>query len=124
MPIIQCPAEHTHTVGATRFTRLAAPSTGSRESSVWRVEIPPGPQPEPHELTREEVIVVISGTARAALGGSVDEVGPGGAIVVPADTPFSLTTAGPEPLVALACLPVGGQGRFNPDEPFTPPWAE
>ena len=123
MPIRHRPASHTHEIGSTRFTTLAAPLTGSHEASVWRVEIPAGTDPLQHELTREELIVVLSGTARASLGGVIDDVGPGGTIVVPPDTPFSLTAAGPDPLVALAFLPLGGQARLPGQEPFTPPWA-
>jgi mannose-6-phosphate isomerase-like protein (cupin superfamily) len=124
MPIIHAPETPTHEVHATRFWRLASPSTGPKEASVWRVEVPPATEPVPHELTREEILVVVSGTARAPLDGVVEEVGAGGAIVVPRDTPFSLTAAGREPLVALAYLPVGAQGRIDGQEPFTPPWAE
>jgi mannose-6-phosphate isomerase-like protein (cupin superfamily) len=90
---------------------------------VWRVELPPHADPVPHELTREEVLVVLSGTARASIGGRVADVGAGGAIIVPPDTPFSLTALGGEPVVALAYLPVGGQARMPGEEPFTPPWA-
>ncbi len=106
-----------------RFTPLAAPSTGSTEISVWRVELPPHGDAVPHELTREEVLVVLSGTARASIDGQVAEVRAGGAVIVPPDTPFSLTAAGAEPVVALAYLPVGGQARLPGREPFTPPWA-
>lgn len=124
MPIIERPRTHTHEIGTTRFTRIVAPSTGSREASVWQVELQPGTEPAPHELTREEVIFVLSGTARATLEGSVRDVGPGNAIVVPADTRFSLTAAGSEPLVALAYFPVGGEARLAGEEAFTPPWAQ
>ncbi len=123
MPICHSPASHAPEIGSTRFTALAAPSTGSQEASVWRVEIPAGTEPLPHELTREELIVVLSGTARVSLSGTIDEVGSGGVIVVPPGTPFSLTAAGSDPLVALAFLPVGGQARLPGQEPFTPPWA-
>ena len=123
MPITHAPATHTHEVGSTRFWQLASPSTGSQEASVWRVEVATATEPVPHELTREEILVVLSGTARASLDGVVEDVGPGGAIVVPADTPFSLTAAGAEPLVAIAYLPAGGQARLDDEEPFTPPWA-
>jgi mannose-6-phosphate isomerase-like protein (cupin superfamily) len=124
MPVIHAPTAHTHEMNGTRFTTLAAPSTGSRETCVWRVEIPPHTDPTPHELTREEVIVVLSGTARAWLDGRQDEIGPGGAIIVPADTSFSLVAAGAEPVSALAYLPVSGQARLPGQAPFTPPWAE
>jgi quercetin dioxygenase-like cupin family protein len=122
MPIV-APPRPVHEFGATRFTPLAAPSTGSREMSVWQVEVPPGEPAVPHELTREEVIVVLAGTARVSIAGEVAEVAAGGAVIVPANTPFSLAAAGEQPVVALACLPVGGQAMLPGEEPFTPPWA-
>jgi quercetin dioxygenase-like cupin family protein len=123
MPITDPRSSVVHDVGGTRFTPLAAPSTGSTEVSVWRVDVPPGGDPVPHELTREEVLVVLSGTARACIDGQVTDAAAGCAIIVPAHTPFSLVAAGDEPLVALAYLPVGGQARMPGQEPFTPPWA-
>jgi mannose-6-phosphate isomerase-like protein (cupin superfamily) len=109
---------------STRFWQLAAPSTGSQEGSVWRVEVQPGADAIPHELTREEILVVIDGTARATLDGVAEDVAAGGAIVVPAHTPFSLAAVGSQPVVALAYLPVGGQAQVGNGEPFTPPWAQ
>ena len=109
---------------ATRFWQLASPSTGSSEASVWRVELSPGAEPVPHQLTREEILVVLDGTARASIDGVVEEVAAGGAIVVPPHTPFSLAARGSEPVVALAYLPVGGQAILESGEPFTPPWAQ
>jgi mannose-6-phosphate isomerase-like protein (cupin superfamily) len=124
MPIIHASTSPTHQMEATRFWQLAAPSTGSREASVWRVEVQPDAHPVPHALTREEILVVIDGTARATLDGVVEDVAVGGAIVVPAHRPFSLTAVGRKPLVALAYLPVGGQAQVGDGEPFTPPWAQ
>lgn len=124
MPIIQPVEAPTHELPATRFWQLACPSRGTREASVWRVELAPGVEPVPHELTREEILVVLEGTARATLAGVVEEVAAGGAIVVPAHTPFELGVVGDEPVVALAYLPVGGQARVGNGEPFTPPWAQ
>ena len=123
MPITDSRTSVVHDLAGTRFTSLAAPSTGSTEVSVWQVEVPPGGDPVPHELTREEVLVVLSGTARACIDGQVADAGPGCAIIVPPHTPFSLVAAGAEPLVALAYLPVGGQAKMPGQAPFTPPWA-
>jgi mannose-6-phosphate isomerase-like protein (cupin superfamily) len=86
--------------------------------------VPADTEPVEHELTREEILVVLSGTARASLNGVVDEVAAGGAVVVPPHTPFSLSAAGPSSLVALAYLPVGGQAVIGDQEPFTPPWTQ
>lgn len=124
MPIIHAPSAPTHELEATRFWQLAAPSKGSSEASVWRVEIAPDADAVPHEHTREEILVIIDGTARVSIDGVVEEVEAGGAIVVPPHTLFSLAAADGAPLVAIAYLPVGGQAKLVDGEPFTPPWAQ
>ncbi len=123
MAVITAPSAPTHDIGGARFTSLATPARGSTDTSVWLVEVDPGAPATPHQLTREEVFVVLGGRASVQLGGTQHEAGPGDAIVVPADTPFALGAAGEEPLRALCCLPVGGQARLADGEPFTPPWA-
>ena len=65
MPVTDARTAPVHDVAGTRFTPLAAPSSGSTEICVWRVELPPHADPVPHELTREEVLVVLSGTLTA-----------------------------------------------------------
>jgi quercetin dioxygenase-like cupin family protein len=123
MPVLPAPPSHTHAMGETRFTSLATPTLGPSEVSVWRVEIAPGPTGVPHQLTRGEVFVVLSGRASVLMGGSRSEAGAGDTIVVPPDTDFALGAAGDEPMAALCVLPAGGQARMPDGEPFTPPWA-
>jgi quercetin dioxygenase-like cupin family protein len=123
MAVVPAPAVPTHEVGNARFTSLATPSRGSTETSVWTVEIAPGSPGLPHRITREEVFVVLAGTAEVGLAGDTSLAGPGDAIVVPAGTTFTLAAAGDEPLRALCVLPVGGQAQHGDGEPFTPPWA-
>ena len=124
MAIIPSPTAATHEVGGARFTPLATPSRGSTETSVWRVDIEPNNPPTPHVVTREEVFVVLAGTARVELDGVAGTAGAGDSIVVPAGVPFSLTNDGSGDLRLLCCLPVGGQARVGDGEPFTPPWAQ
>jgi quercetin dioxygenase-like cupin family protein len=124
MPVITAPPEATHTHGSTRFTSLATPSRGSRETSVWRAEIAPGTPATPHSLTREEVFVVLEGEATVEIDGVCQSARPGDAIVVPAGVELALANDGEVTLRLLCCLPVGGQGRIGDGEPFTPPWAQ
>jgi mannose-6-phosphate isomerase-like protein (cupin superfamily) len=124
MPVLPAPSSPTHSLPGLRFTSLATPQRGSKDTSVWRVELSPGTPATPHQLTREEVFVVLSGRARVLLGGDLREASPGDAIVVPRDTPFSIETLGDEPLQALCCMPVGGQARLADGTTFVPPWAE
>ena len=124
MPVLPAPATPTHDLGGARFTSLATPSRGSADTSVWRVEILPGTPATPHSLTREEVFVVLAGTAAVRLDGVAQQAAPGDAIVVPAGVELELAPAGDDPLALLCCLPVGGQARTADGAVFTPPWAE
>jgi mannose-6-phosphate isomerase-like protein (cupin superfamily) len=123
MAVIPAPAAPTHELGGARFTSLATPSRGSTDTSVWLVDIAPGTEGAPHELTREEVFVVLAGRAEVRLGETVSRADVGDAIVVPPGVRFALAPIGEEPLRAVCCLPVGGQGQLADGEPFTPPWA-
>ena len=124
MSIIPSPPAATQQLGGTRFTSLATPSSGSTETSVWQVEIEPDNPATPHSMTREEVFVVLAGTARVELDGVRGTARAGDAIVVPAGVLLSLSNGGRETLRMLCCLPVGGQAQMGDGEPFTPPWAE
>lgn len=123
VPVITAPPVPTHEVGSTRFTALASPSRGSSRTSVWQVELPVGETPTPHELTDEEIFVVLAGSASVEIDGVAATAGPGDAIVVPAGVRFVLANGGDTVLRLLCCLPVGGQARLPGGDPFTPPWA-
>ena len=124
MPVLAAPREITHELPNARFTSLATPSRGSRETSIWRVQIEPGAPTTPHELTREEVFLILSGCARVRIGAETARAAAGDVVVVPPDTPFAIASVGSEPLEALCCFPVGGQARLADGQLFTPPWAE
>lgn len=123
MPVIQGPRNHTHELPHARFYSLATPSRGSSETSVWRVQLTSGLETAPHTLTREEIFVVLSGSARVVLGGETSVAEAGDVIVVPPNTEVSLSCASDRAEV-LCCLPVGGQARIGDSPAFTPPWAE
>ncbi|MFE3205094.1 cupin domain-containing protein [Embleya sp. NPDC055664] len=105
------------------FVGLAAPSRGSGENSAWRVILKPGAAGPPHALSREEIFVALSGRAVVTMDGDTLDLGPGDALIVPAETLFTLANPGPDPFEAVAILPVGGLGLLAGQEPFTPPWA-
>jgi quercetin dioxygenase-like cupin family protein len=123
MAIIPGPTRPTHELGGAHFTSLVTPTRGSVETSVWIVEIDPGTPATPHSLTREEVFVVLDGTARVTIGGADGDAVAGDSFVVPPDTTFAVVNAGSAGLRMLCCLPVGGQARTEAAM-FTPPWAE
>jgi mannose-6-phosphate isomerase-like protein (cupin superfamily) len=124
MPVLTAPTTATHTLPGASFTSLATPARGSSSTSVWRVEISPGTPATPHQVTREEIFIILSGRASVRLGDERREANAGDAIVVPPDTPFEIAALGEQALQAICCLPVGGQARLGDGTTFVPPWAQ
>ncbi len=122
MPVLS-PAAPMDPFPGSRFTQLATPSRGSSRTSVWQIEIQPGTPAAPHQVTAEEIFVVLEGQASVTLAGEVASAAAGDAIVVPADTDFALSNSGDGALRLLCVLPVGGQARTPDGAVFTPPWA-
>jgi len=124
MPVIPAPSTPTHELGSTRFTSLATPSRGSLETSIWWVEIEPGTPATPHQLTREELFVVLDGEARVRIGDATEVARVGDAIAVPPNQEFEIAPSSTQPLRMLCCMPTGGQAIIEQGDPFTPPWAQ
>ena len=110
-------------IPAGRFVGLVSPQRGSSENSVWRVRLAPRTEPLFHQMTREQIFVVLSGAAQLHIGGSVRNLTEGSAAVVPPRTDFALSNPGETAFEALVILPVGGLAVLPGEEPFTPPWA-
>ncbi len=123
MPILRTTDSRTHQMHGARFTSLVSPTVGARDTSVWKVQIQPGTPATPHQVTREEILVVLGGRAAVRLGDDRSEASVGDVIVVPPSTTFELSVLGDDPLEAFVCFPVGGQARLSDGTTFTPPWA-
>jgi mannose-6-phosphate isomerase-like protein (cupin superfamily) len=122
-PLIAAADAPTFSLPGIEFTGLAAPSRGATESAVWIVRILPHTPATPHQLTREEVLVVLEGRARATIAGTDYELETGSALIVPPRTDFALANPYAAPFRAVAVLPVGGAGIIG-DTTFVPPWAQ
>jgi mannose-6-phosphate isomerase-like protein (cupin superfamily) len=123
MEIIRAAEAPTFDLPGVRFTALAAPSRGSAETCVWRVQVEPGLESgEAHTLDRDEVFVVVEGAIRLAADGEV--VAAGDAVVVPAGEPIRLSNAGEGPAVVHVAIRAGFRARMaDGREIGTPPWA-
>jgi quercetin dioxygenase-like cupin family protein len=123
MPVLS-PGTPIEPFPGSRFTQLASPKRGSTQTSVWEVEIQPGTRPTPHQVTEEEIFVVVDGDANVAIADVVTTATAGDTIVVPPNTDFALGNGGKSALRLICVLPVGGQARTRDGAVFTPPWAQ
>lgn len=105
------------------FTGLASPSTGAKETSVWRTSVKPGTKPDPHFFDHEEVLVLIAGKGYALLDGERHDVVAGDTIIVPAGCMFGLGNESDELFEAIVSLPVGTMATMASGESLVPPMA-
>ena len=124
MPIIPPSDNERFELDGTSFHSLVRPGSSGCEQAVWRVTVSATELPPPHTLDRDEVLVALSGAARAHLDGAEHTVAVGDTILVPAGTPFALCADGAQPFHALAVLPAGTKACLHDGEPFVPPWVQ
>ncbi|MFG1792651.1 cupin domain-containing protein [Nocardia sp. NPDC049149] len=124
MPLIKSADAPTFQAPLMTAVGLAAPSRGSTENSVWRFTMHPGNPGHAHAVSREEIFVAVSGRARVTIDGETRDFCGGDALVVPAETVFSIAVPGDEPFEAVAILPVGAYAQAPGGDPVSPPWAQ
>ena len=125
MKLISRQAAPPFTAGGTTITGYAAPSRGATEVSLWRIELAPGSSSPLHQMDVEEVFLVVDGEAVAVVDETRATIGAGDCLIVPARTPFTLTTGDKGPFLAVACMTAGGRATMLLDgATFVPPWAE
>jgi len=68
------------------------------------------------------VVAAGSGQATVSIGAERHTVTAGDTVIVPANTTIEITNDASAPLLALCCLPVGGESRSPDGQIFTQPW--
>jgi mannose-6-phosphate isomerase-like protein (cupin superfamily) len=108
----------------THVVAYAAPSRGSTQLCLWRIDIAPGSTSPLHHMDCEEVFLCIDGSAVVVIDGAERRVAAGDCLVLPAGTDFSFRVEGEAPFRALACIPAGGKATMaESGDTFVPPWA-
>lgn len=105
------------------FTPVAAPSRGTTETAIWRTRVLPHEPGLLHHMTREEIIVGLSGAAEIRIGAERHALAPGDAFAIPAFTDFVLDCIGDDPFEAMVVLPAGGRAVIGDQPSFQPPWS-
>lgn len=123
MPLLHPADYRSFNISGTTFTALAAPSRGASETAAWRLNVEAGTVGTPHRVTREEIVVALSGRAQATVNGQVHDIETGGTLIVPASSTFALGNPFDASFEAIAIYPVGGEVVVGDAAPFTPPWA-
>lgn len=113
--------EH-HLHGAT-FHSFLGPSRGSRELCAWRLEIADGTVGVPHRVSREEVVLVLSGEVTTTIDGETATVRAGDAAFVPSGAQFAIDNTSGGPATAWVTTSVGLRATLPDGSQISPPWA-
>jgi quercetin dioxygenase-like cupin family protein len=72
VPVVHAADAVVHELHGSVFASYAAPASGSRELCAWRLEVPAGAAGVAHTVSREEVLLVLSGSLRVTLDGGAE----------------------------------------------------
>jgi quercetin dioxygenase-like cupin family protein len=112
-----------HELHGARFSSFAAPARGSRELCAWRLDVAPGSVGTGHTVSREEVLLMLTGTLHVTVGDAAAEAsGPGDVIVVPPGGSLRVDNPGDEPASAWVTTSVGLQATLADGSTLSPPW--
>ncbi len=129
MPVVREADAVVHQLHGSVFTSYAAPASGSRELCAWRLEVPGATTGVAHTVSREEVLLVLSGTLSVALAddggepaGPPAQVPAGDVIVVPAGAVLRIDNAGDQRASAWVTTSVGLEALLADGSSVSPPW--
>ncbi|MFC9998631.1 cupin domain-containing protein [Nocardia sp. NPDC127526] len=122
MPMTRSADAQSFDLHNARFTSLVRPSLGSRELCTWRVEVAPGTEGVPHTIHREEVFVLLQGSAVITIDGEHSTLSPGDAAVALAGSAIGLSNPTDHPATVLVTTSVGFTGELADGTIVNPPW--
>ncbi len=124
MHVVSETEERTIRTAAATMYGLAGPSQGSAEVCTWRVVLGAGNSTPEHAIDREQVWMPLSGAFEIVADGSVERIGAGQAVILPAGVVRRVTALG-GPAEALVAMGVDGRATVPGGDGALPlPWAQ
>jgi len=105
----------------SRFHSYASPTRGQAQLCAWRLEIEASQPGVAHQVSHEEILLVLSGSAVVTISGDEHTVHPGDVIVFPAKASVQISTVG-EGLTAWVTTSVGLTAVTSDGQVIRPPW--
>lgn len=112
----------THALHGASFHSYVAPANGSRELCAWRLEVAGGTVGVEHRVSREEVVLLISGELTVTVDGVTGSVRAGDVVFVPAGAAFRVDNTSGEPATAWVTTSVGLRATLADGSEISPPW--
>jgi quercetin dioxygenase-like cupin family protein len=122
MPIERAADHPTFELGGNAIRSLAAPSRGSDETALFRIDLPAGGALPAHHHDHFDVFTVTAGSATMHIGDDESQISAGDAVVVPAEIVHWLE-AGPDGTsIVVTMLAHTKLVRADDGSVIVPPW--
>ena len=124
MPVVRTADAKVHELHAARFVAYANPATGSRELCAWRTEIPAGTVGQAHTITREEILLVLTGSLRFTVDGEAHDLTAGDVLIANPGSALRVDNHSDGPAHIWATTSVGLEAVMADGTRIRPPWAQ
>jgi mannose-6-phosphate isomerase-like protein (cupin superfamily) len=122
MPVIRSTEAITHQLHGSAFHSYVTPASGSAELCAWRLTVAAQVVGVAHRPNREEVLLILEGSARITLDGVSSELAPGDVALVGAGSEFAVDS-GPTGVTAWVTTTRGLEALLPDGARVAPPWA-
>jgi quercetin dioxygenase-like cupin family protein len=120
MAVFGSDQDRVHELHGNHMIGLATPSRGAQHTEMWRARMDPGAATPPHAHDYEEVVLVLAGTGRAAVGDEEIRYKPGDTVILPAGKVHQIFAETETDMVAA--MPIGSTIRLPDGELLDLPW--
>jgi quercetin dioxygenase-like cupin family protein len=122
MPIVREHDAVQHKLHGSTFHSFAAPASGSSELCAWRLEVAAGTEGVAHRVSREEILLLMTGELIVTLDGVTAPLAPGEVLLVPAGGQLKVDNVSAAAATAWVTTSVGLEATMPDGSLFSPPW--
>jgi quercetin dioxygenase-like cupin family protein len=124
MPVFETTDCRSHAMHGAEFHSYVAPSRGSAQLCAWRVDVEPGTAGVEHEVSDEEVFLVLAGSPVLTLDGTSRRMSSGSVALAKAGSTVKLDNLSNEPAELWVTTVAGLTATTADGSVIAPPWAE
>lgn len=122
MPVVPSASAVVHEVHGSTFRSYVTSDRGASTLRAWQLEVAAGSAGVAHRPTREEVMLLLTGSFTATVDGAAQTLGAGDVLLVPADSELTLD-GGPDGATAWVTSTAGLEAVLADGTRMSPPWA-
>lgn len=120
MAVFRSTQNEVHSMEGNHIAGVATPGSGAAQVEVWRGRMDAGAATPPHRHDTEEVVVFLSGSGRATVGGREVRYAPGDTLILPAHEVHQIFAETASEFVGA--MPIGGTVALPDGTPLDLPW--